>query len=528
MKQNFIIFIILLLTSCVQKKISNIVVFEHIEDYKIPLTKKGKSLPYAVDFHEFDTAKILSVYYNYPEIVSYNLETEKIIERISINYFSFTKLLAFNYHNSDSIFLIFNAAYNKNYSHDSTILMINSSGEIKDNISLKGAPVWCSENPVFKRDSVAFTTLFLNDFFYKKDKLFFHLLNYTSKEPGDVGFLKNKFPLGGHIDIKDKKFTEHDISYPYFEDNRYYQNATHPYTCFTHNNTIIYAFRHTGNLIEYDFENRKRTMHYVKSSLVDSIKPDTIILDNNYGAVYQQLYYNSYEQKYIRIVKLQVDKKASPYLKNHPKFSLMLLDTNFNVLGECIFPEGFSFFPMLFTKEGIIIRNIEKNTKDSIVFSLFKLNTIKGTKKQLLKHVNFQPKNIPKETGIEAYLEKKHYLNKEKMVVILLPINRSCLPCVNYVCKYYSDSINILKENNVFLILNSSNKESISLLLEENNISENLPNLLFDENNDYLNYIEGFFNPKVIFVKNNEIVEEKIYEPNDLYFLHDEISDFIK
>ena len=55
-----------------------------------------------------------------------------------------------------------------------------------------------------------------------------------------------------------------------------------------------------------------------------------------------------------------------------------------------------------------------------------------------------------------------------------------------------------------------------------------MPNLYIDDKNEYLQYIESFTNPKLIFIKNNKIILDSVYNPTSLHFLHEDINNFIQ
>ena len=530
--KNILIFVILLfITSCTQKQLS-IVVFEHVKDYELDLTKQGKNIPYIVQIRELDTATILHVYYNYPEIVSYDLKTEKIIEKIDINFFENQQLLSFKYHNKDSIFLFFNAAENSGYNHDSTILMINNKGDINKSYSFEGAPVWCSENPRYPRDSVAYASQLFRILSFYKGKIFVPLKKYTRQGTGDSLFFVNTFPLGGHIDIKQDTFISHHLfEIPFYKIGNYYPKAIGIQMIeISNNGNILYYFTHTDVILEYNLKNKTVISHRAKSFFVDSISPKNKPTENYSDGYYSFMRYNPYRKQYVRTVILPTPEHASNYQKNVPKFSLMLLDTNFNVLAEGIYPENVG--ARNFMKDGVLSYNRKatmENNDGKIIFSLYKLNVTESTDAELLKQMNETPDDMPKATGILSYLKTVHnFKQSSKSAVILVPIDRSCLSCMNYVCKYYADSLSFFQDNNIFLILSANNPERINLLRKETGIQDNSENLFIDDKNEYLKYIELYTNPKLIFIENNKIVLDSVYNPTALYFLDEDIKTFIK
>lgn len=157
---------------------------------------------------------------------------------------------------------------------------------------------------------------------------------------------------------------------------------------------MIYHFASDPNLYVYNLDGRFHSKYLMKSryiiSEVAEISNKQVIGDSMAEALYfvnnafySRLYYDSYRKLYLRLVKQRSQEEISKkdlingkIIKG--KFSMIVADENFNVLGEVDLGfneyggyEGGGLF--FITKDGILIQTTEANEEDTIFFNLYKL-----------------------------------------------------------------------------------------------------------------------------------------------------------
>lgn len=136
------------------------------------------------------------------------------------------------------------------------------------------------------------------------------------------------------------------------------------------NNKIIFSSEEDPFIYEYNITEKTYKLKYCKSKYIDTLlpKPDSLLYNipkqskyNENNSYYEGLLFSNSGDNIYRLVKHKVEvEKNNEYYKKK-KFSqksIIILDTNFNILDEVIFDENNCGIFILPTKDGLFIENI--------------------------------------------------------------------------------------------------------------------------------------------------------------------------
>jgi len=313
------------------------------------------------------------------EIVVYNIsDTDNILKRIKFKkegVNSIPRLNGFHFHNWDSIFV--------STSYINTMYLSDSSGTIYNKVSAlnQGQKTMMTDNR--------------NPFFFNKNKI------YSNSIPPFYGEYKDVFnnaTLDAVFDFNLDMYETTPVMYPkeYLKDHSYWSVDQIMYyrTYNPKRQNIIYSFPISDSLLIYDLNNSKSLKKYSAKSqkikYVDDYKNAENAFHKTYKytqAQYSSVIYDIYRDIYYRVAILPSDN--IPEIKNKRnrmnyfsrKFSIITLDSNFNIISEDIFSEGkFNLIDFFVDKEGLWISSNLPNLTDFdenyVQFKLFKLETI--------------------------------------------------------------------------------------------------------------------------------------------------------
>jgi len=157
---------------------------------------------------------------------------------------------------------------------------------------------------------------------------------------------------------------------------------------------FVYSFFYDENIHVINIDHTKVRKYKIKSKYIDRIRMDNrpsdyyLYTKQLYGnATYGNLIYDQYRNIYYRIVNHNVELENGPnygelYVHGHKKFSIMILDKNFNVIGETLFPEWVYCPSVLFVhRDGLYICNNHPMNpsfnEDILSFQCFEVRKIK-------------------------------------------------------------------------------------------------------------------------------------------------------
>jgi len=526
-------FLLLFLFSC--EKADKIIEFEYINEIVIEIDDVSKNVVYSMQLVSEDGKDLLILYLKNKKLLVYDLETEKLIRTINIDW---KELLSFNYINKDSIFLYYNAVYNADYMHDSILQMIDNESNIKNCYSFKNTPVWCSENPRYSKDSASYSSLlFVEPLPYSMNKIFMAFSKYSYSYIGDSSFFNPKLPIAGHFDTQQNKFSAHNkISLPFITEGVFYPRTMERLIIsISKNNNPLYSFKYTPFFYEYNVEKDEIQSYYLKSKLIDTIMPTAEPCKKTSLpslAQYNQFFYNNNNNQYYRVLNLP----ETIYGKN--KSAIIAADKNYNYIAEGIIPSGHSSRNFLFKNENTILWNLEKTfaNKGKLYFSVYKLNitngnieyqAIKMVEKDSLEECNLIKNKNKKSSNINEYIQKNSKIKDSSFAVTIVPVNYSCPSCVEQAIDMFYRNKEACEESNIYLILSTNNPVQTEARLKEKNIFIS-DNVFIDGKEEYLNYHKfDLFNPRLIIVKNNKITLDTMYMPDGMQKDYDlKIVDF--
>ncbi len=247
-------------------------------------------------------------------------------------------------------------------------------------------------------------------------------------------------------------------------------------------------------------------------------------------AYYKEILFNSFNNLNYRLIYLP------EAIYGEERYSVIIADSNYNYIAEGIIPEGHYVNKVMFKNEHIIIFNAEKTfaNEGKVFFSVFKLNITKGEEEGINisenRDTNYcsTSKNNDENSNknIIEYVTNLTNIHDSSYAITIVPAN-SCPSCIEVVLESYKLNKEVAENSNIYLILSTNNlTQAKSMLIEKNlYISKNI---FIDEEEEYLNYhTSNSFNPRLIIIKNNEIVWDTIYNPTEMVEEYmDKIIDF--
>ena len=153
---------------------------------------------------------------------------------------------------------------------------------------------------------------------------------------------------------------------------------------------FIYSFYGDENILVTDVDHIKTNRFCIKSKYIDKIPIEKVPEDFKLGAKlnletarYGDLLYDKYRDVYYRFTypSTNLDDKIQWFgraVYGRKKFSVIILDKDFNIIGETLFPEGiYNSYVFFVHKDGLYIsRDYQINfdqSEDFMTFELFHL-----------------------------------------------------------------------------------------------------------------------------------------------------------
>lgn len=519
----FLFLLIIFFNSCNQR--ANLVSSEKLYTKKFSLPE-GVRQPDAMQYRQFTDGKnILSLYFiGKKSIVNYDFKTGEIIDTFALD--DSRTISGFYIHNKDSIFLL-RSPNPTNASHDSSLVLTDSSGEIKKCYSFEEAPVFTNKRPFTQKSELAdyaWASLGFDNLYFADNKLFFKLGNGS-----ELFYNKLKerpFPIGGHINVKTDSFVAHSISQKHAGKNVGYPNDAFTRAHFTLNdeNEIVYGFSYFDSVFIYSPETgklKKRHTTFSKIPQKYDFSGKKLPLNRFFLPHYKNIVYNPYKKEYYRFATKRAGNKNSPvWIKNEFISFIAVYDKDFNKKGEGLYP--YSSVYALPVPEGIAVTEL-KNSE--IRFHVLKLTIHDGKlETEIEKYLSKIDK--PKNPDITNYL-KDLKLNDRDGGVILLPSLTSCKSCVEFGASFFMSNQKLCKEENIRLIVIGTSKLGRESFIANNDIDTSLTSVAVDSIPLYKKYIEDFFNPKLIILENGKVKYEHNYSPDELTKLPEDVNRYL-
>lgn len=315
-----------------------------------------------------------------PEILFYSIDNKQIYKKLELEVEGNNGVGAFlGYYikNMDEIYLT--SLYYP------TIIKINRNGEIIEKTNLQEY----TEKPITSFQSMSFC---YRPIFFINNKMYIH--QSVNKENGGDNFI-TKSPLTITLDTLSKEIAISTFTFPpILEPGDYFTNSLgveYNYSCCFDEKNIIYSFGSDENIYITSTENDLEKKIPIKSQYIKDItppkhRPEDIqegIRKMSEIALYGNLIYDKYRDVYYRIAypKTEIDNKENGsdiWQFGRKLFSIIILDNEFNIIGETLFPEYTYISTLMFIREdGLYISDSHYKNSDfeenSLSFRRFEL-----------------------------------------------------------------------------------------------------------------------------------------------------------
>lgn len=258
-----------------------------------------------------------------------------------------------------------------------TIYLINKHGKILNNYKLfdNKDPLFCNPpiSMIYAPMVVIDSCIYLNQYL-------------MSKNDGYDGDDLESYPIEVEVNMKNKtakklpltypRLWEEKLSYPIFDYSREFDGKNFIFSFNVSN--YIYVTKDNISFKKYFCKSK-----YIKDKPINHYNPDPYIAkkQNIENASYGSILYDKYRNIYYRFVypqsELSKQENLSEAFKTRKQFSIIILNSEFQIIGESLFPENIYIPRMFFIKEdGLYISNNNFNNpefnENELRFQLFK------------------------------------------------------------------------------------------------------------------------------------------------------------
>lgn len=525
-KLIIIIFPFLFLTTCKSQSISEIdlvLIKEYVFDIK-----NNDNFPISPAIIIENKKQYLTLLNDDNKVIyKYDISSTLMVDSIPIKILPYNQIWSTYYHTKDSIFVIYNAAKNKDYNHSGTVLLINSKGNLINSYSLKGLPINCSECGNVKAENLEYISMKYDNLLFGDNKLYIQMECYNYN-PGDENYSKIFHPVSASIDVKTNEIKIHPIKIPAKINFLYPKRNEVISVCLSKTNSPIIGFNHTSSVVEYNNITNKSIYHKIKTVFGDTVFANNELpkkQDDYNQNSFENIYYNKFKNYYLRIIRLALPKEASSESKRNPPYGITIFNEKFEVIGESVLSEGLS--PICyFTQDGICFWNKAKTKKmntNLIYFNEYKINFNSSTKEKIISDIP-EAKLQNKELGLKEYIDNSFKKPNGKFVVIFIPISEACLSCINYATLFVSKN---QFDKPIYIILAADNNGKINNFLVPYDFKDK-NKIWYDSTANYKNYLDpSVLYGSAILYDNEKIIKEIKLIPESLKVAELEINSFL-
>lgn len=224
-----------------------------------------------------------------------------------------------------------------------TSSLIKNSFELPPTNNKKRIPEFENQTPGVCQDGILFTSII-------------PYLDETSVKDYRYWKLMYGFDLNSH---KENLYYQYPETYT---ENIYgysYQNYGY---CINNNGKFVFSFPADTNVYETDFKGYHHA-YYAKSNFqskeippvsVEDIKNGKSFFEYSIRDSYSSIYFDPYKKWYLRLVKLKMNDSTAMAKFRIRKKSILVLDSNFKIIGEGYLPEDIDFNSVIFLENGDI------------------------------------------------------------------------------------------------------------------------------------------------------------------------------
>ncbi len=517
---------------------------EILEEHNLELPTGAISINVGKIFEMEGKPFLFAYFYPICSLYIYDLTEDSIYSKIKLG----NSLISINdveFYNKDSIMIY---GHSDNFENDSNIRCINIKGDIKHVYPLIHPSIISSKNPaknLISSKSEIYPSarlLFDNKIFVTFDYSYYNIKG-----------CQKKYPLVGYYDLlKDSLVINHDIWYPEINNNCFYKQSVY-YQFFTNLNdegNIVISFAYTPTLIEWDYKKNKIQEYRVDSKFMSSIpfsnsetNKDSDNINNFENGLYSpgiSSVMNNQQKIYFRCVIL-------PKKYGKRKVLRVFFDSKYQYLGEMLIDDNIYYETYKGKYYSCDIENNKLNLKFiKPTFIPFEENKLK-IKLDSIEKIEIARKNKKKnelceiagnnrdlftyqKNDIIKYLFKTQQIQDTSFSVAI--INKSgCGSCNEYVLQF-------LKYNQATLF-NLKSRPMYLLYVSENGTIEDIENylgnyILFDNKHvkkDISSLYMNFHpypdkNPRLVLVSHNNVSSDKIYLPDNIEKLPDDLMKY--
>lgn len=488
-----------------------------------------------------DSLHILVYYYPKSYICDYNIISKKLVRKIPIPLHMY-EIGNFNYLNEDSILFLGDSGYK--YNNDSAIVLSNSKGDLKEILPLHHPKIISSFSfPQFisyPEDTSLNNSNFDSIIFpyspptYRPNSINMFERIYLIFLNSRIGRSKNikPFPIVAYYDYQNKKLNTSDkIWFPSWKPNKYYPNEN--YRCdmsTTVGNKLLISFKNSSLVYRTDADLNVIDTLDIKSEFIKITESADYPFNDDSDVKYPfygSIFYIPQNKMYMRAAYL------SPNIK-----TAIFTDENFNYLGESIFN---SYISMI-NDDGIWSWKIKG---DSVYYTAWNFNL--GTynheyleaqidslrQSEIKKGSVCATESIFKENAksLSIYAQKEFGIKDSTFSLIVIN-NDGCPSCVDYVMRFLSINKNVLfhlKKKPLYLVYRKGDEYQSTLkrVLKQYNLDET-QRIFIDTTYKYnlYNPFSDNSNPRLFLYKDQKMILDTIYNPNDLEDLPNQILNF--
>ena len=528
----FLLLFLVIFYDCNFTPNQTIINFKHIRHWSMPLpqgvinsSQYLNTYPYSVKFIE-NNQKLLVKFYEIDTLYLFDLESKNLINKIPLNHsLNFDNV---EYINKDSI-LIFSSGIDKYY-YDTAIVVIDINGQIKHSYGLYNKNIISSlyfdlshldEKIYFDQ----FFPIFISENSTINSKAYF-VLNIDHKK-----FLSEPTtPVLGYYDFnKNKTIIYNDITYPVEKPLKVFN---YPENILKTNLSIIpnkkeiwlsFAFSPIVYKINPETDEKQKIIFESKWLDASSVyNKNTSPTFNSF--IFGKIYFINSLNKYVRLISQKINENMY--------YSIVTYDDKYNYIGEEFITKN--DLPQFQAND--IYYNAEIENDSLKVEQLIPIEK-KFNSNEFNRELNKIPKPINKietcnatlntnknQQNIQDYFKHKFENNHQSFAALILHED-GCSSCNEYFLKFLSlNNFLLLKKGNPLYLIYVTKKEEAST----NYLNKlKIPKFTIENPNTYNVYHPfNYFNPRLVLFKNNKIVSDTIYMPDNLDLLIERLLKF--
>ncbi|MBX7243320.1 MAG: DUF4221 domain-containing protein [Bacteroidia bacterium] len=433
----------------------------------------------------------------------YNLSDGSEFYYSDLNKFKGYNISSFRFIDFDSIFLLIN----KKGVHDSILLMVDSSMNIKKNIDLCSLPVRCNGKPSISRDSASYLlySYIPEGLLISGHKIYLPLSRYQKAfETNTYETYKTPFLLS--LNILNGVYEPVEFTFPEYIQNKLWEGYGKYQITLGKNHYPLIAPAMSPLIIESNPDTKKSIHYYCKSKWIDtitvplneSLKPMPYSPFGKYANNYSRILPDTFNNRYFRLLILSPPENATIEQQNTIHYGLMLMDSAFQVIAESRF-DGIGV-PLFYTKSGLLFHDYQKSslTQNKILLNTYEVEVCSTDPNKEAQKEEKKPEG-------NLYFQKNSPLSsRHSALIVAIPVAKTCGPCLKAILQTLKET----KSNpHIFTYFLFENEWEAKKFSEQYNM-EDYPHVTIDKNGEFTKYIPHFVNAKLLYMEKGKTVKE--------------------